>query len=412
MPTSNNVNAPWQPRPGQGVADNAGGLFSKMLGYDDQSGEFDFNSDKLNLYSPAQTTGFLSKAKQQLETSNQQVQQGAAMSGGARGAAGPDLASINQQQTDAANRGALAGLNFDIHNAGVEQGRGLLDTLAPLVDSAKNRETDLALAGFRMTPGAMQAQDLTWEDAFPLFQQHGGEWDAVDAQGNVFKKDAAGQIVEFDGVTPLSLEKLQDPMQVKWRAPQSLQDQGIGAAQGPGEYTTAAERLAEDELEFNYYRENLQANLATALQTLEGQQAFERLQSTQDHDKFMYDLKVIDMANTATADDLQQQYIADKSVVDTFLQNQLEALIQTSGGQDEESIRKATWRVYAEFAQQAQFTRDAWALARRQQGYEGETPEAAIYDEEAFNEHFNRLWAAVQNIMDDRPIGTPRSEIL
>jgi hypothetical protein len=126
----------------------------------------------------------------------------------------------------------------------------------------------------------------------------------------------------------------------------------------------------------------------------------------------MYDLKVIDMANTATADDLQQQYIADKSVVDTFLQNQLEALIQTSGGQDEESIRKATWRVYAEFAQQAQFTRDAWALARRQQGYEGETPEAAIYDEEAFNEHFNRLWAAVQNIMDDRPIGTPRSEIL
>jgi hypothetical protein len=218
MPTSNNVNAPWQPRPGQGVADNAGGLFSKMLGYDDQSGEFDFNSDKLNLYSPAQTTGFLSKAKQQLETSNQQVQQGAAMSGGARGAAGPDLASINQQQTDAANRGALAGLNFDIHNAGVEQGRGLLDTLAPLVDSAKNRETDLALAGFRMTPGAMQAQDLTWEDAFPLFQQHGGEWDAVDAQGNVFKKDAAGQIVEFDGVTPLSLEKLQDPMQVRGSA--------------------------------------------------------------------------------------------------------------------------------------------------------------------------------------------------
>jgi len=73
-------------------------------------------------FSPEQLSGMHGQAMNQLQANTQQAMAGGQMAQTARGAAGPDLATLLGGQTDAANRGALAQGDLQAQMQGLELG--------------------------------------------------------------------------------------------------------------------------------------------------------------------------------------------------------------------------------------------------------------------------------------------------
>jgi hypothetical protein len=174
-------------------------------------------------FSPEQLSGLHSQGMNQLQANTQQSMAGGQMAQNARGAAGPDLATLLGGQTDAANRGALAQGDLQAQLQGLELGNqqyqaqgqvfgqmgGLAQGYAQLGEESRQFDSELAEA-MRQFDSAQ-----THEEKMSHVQTIQGMADAASAAYNDYIQEYADSMTSGNLIEAEKYSRLAQQMQFR-----------------------------------------------------------------------------------------------------------------------------------------------------------------------------------------------------